>query len=408
MSTRNLSFPSWLILSLTLFFAFVPSCIAQRPTESVLFSLPWNEPETDSPSGVTVDKAGNLYVAMFNSRYQGGSVFQLSPPTAPGETWTTTDIYDLPHPNGDLLIDKQGNLYGTSTVPDTIFELSPPATLGGTWTETILFAFPSDGTKGLGASGKLATDEDGNFYGVTVRGGLYGGGVAFELVAPKTPGNPWVERVLHNFGHGKDGTRPTDLILRRGILYGQTFAGGTNNQGIVYQLVRKPGSWTETILHNFAGPEGGTESGSLVWDESGNLYGAAEPALSSNTSGSVFELSPPITPGGSWTETTIYAFPLPGTAAGGIPRAGLVRNELGYLYGTTSAYGDKGRGSVFELKPPEVAGGDWTFVLVYDFKGGADGAVPFTHVTLSNGAIYGTTFDGGNNNNNGVVFAITR
>ena len=408
MTTRNLSLLSCcLVLSLTLLFAFVPRCLAQRPTESVLFSFPWNDVESDNPLGVTVDNAGNLYVAMFDSSYNGGSVFALSPPTAPGGTWTTTDIYDLPHPNGDLLIDKQGNLYGTSTYPDTIFELSPPTTPGGTWTETTLFEFLSDGTKGFGASGKLATDEDGNFYGVTVRGGLYGGGVAFELVAPKVPGNPWIERVLHNFGHGKDGTHPTDLILRRGILYGQTVAGGTNNQGIVYQLVRKPGAWTETILHNFAGPEAGTQSGSLVWDEAGNLYGAAEPTIYSNGAGSVFKLSPPVTPGDSWTETTIYAFPYPGTAAGGYPRAGLVRNSLGYLYGTTCSYGDKYQGSVFELKPPAVAGGDWTFVLVYDFRGGADGAAPFTHVTLSNGAIYGTTLNGGNNNN-GVVFAITR
>ncbi|HET6180346.1 MAG TPA: choice-of-anchor tandem repeat GloVer-containing protein [Candidatus Sulfotelmatobacter sp.] len=379
-------------------------------TEKVVYSFQ-GTPDGDIPAATLVaDSAGNLYGITNVGGSGQGTVFELSPPATAGGSWTEqilyafqNDSHDGVFPNGTLTFDKQGNLYGTTTQGGNgvgaVFELSPPATSGGAWTETVLWSFPQQGLTGIYPSGKLEIDAAGNLYGTTQFGGVPKGGcscgVVFELVKPKTSGGSWNERVLHNFGSiTGDGTYPrSDLLLRGGMLYGTAEAGGAGS-GAVFQLAPHTGLWTETILHSFTIGEGRAPRGRLIADPAGNLFGTLSTEL--GCCGAIFELSPPAIAGGSWQETTLYAFT--GHSDGATPEGPLWRDSLGDLFGTTTADGRRpnGLGTVFKLKAPAVSGGTWTFVLLHDFGAlsADDAASPEGGLVLQNGLLYGVARGG--------------
>lgn len=144
------------------------------------------------------------------------------------------------------------------------------------------------------------------------------------------------------------------------------------------------------VLYRFHGTgDGANPAASLIADRAGNLYGTTEYGGGSFY-GTVFELSPPGSPGGAWTETTLYSFANDGDGAR--PTAGLILDERGNLYGTTSDCNAGGYGEVFQLSPPGVQGGAWTETVLYSFTGGADGAYPAGGVIFDgSGNLYGTT-----------------
>src|ERR1700733_13909644 len=363
------------------------SAFATLPSEKVVYSFV-GPPDGRVPLGALVaDGAGNLYGTTSeggnstNCTNGCGTIFELSPPATAGGAWTDTILHsfqgaplDGAGPFGALIFDYQGNLYGTTTSGGggnggSVFELSPPSTPGGAWTETVLWAnSASDATDGSQLYGKVVMDPEGNLYGTTYAGGSHGAGTVFELVAPKISGGHWTKRVLHDFGAvANDGANPwAGLLLRGGVLYGTTYRGGTVGQGIVFELVRKPGPWTESILYNFNGSGGGYPLAGLIADSAGNLYGTTGYKGSDPCAcGTVYELSPPSAPGDPWQETTLHSFT--GGGDGAFPRAELWRDKSGDLFGTASL-GGKGGGSgggggtVFKLDPPLVSGGAWAFV----------------------------------------------
>ena len=114
--------------------------------------------------------------------------------------------------------------------------------------------------------------------------------------------------------------------------------------------------------------------------------------------GTVFQLSPS---GNNWNWNRLYSFPRGGS---GGPYATLVRDSAGNLYGTTEADGEYGYGNVFELTP---SNGGWIYTDLHDFTGATDGGNPYSSLVLdSSGNLYGTAYQGGQNNG-GVVFEIT-
>jgi uncharacterized repeat protein (TIGR03803 family) len=188
-------------------------------------------------------------------------------------------------PLDGLILDAAGNLYGTTlqggTVAcafsygcGTVFELLPQA--GGGWKEKILHTFIDNGRDGVYPQGGLIFDTSGNLYGTTVGGGVYGGGTVFELV-PQA-GGFWKEIPVHSFRNdGKDGQNPyAGLIFdASGNLYGTTYQGGAYGQGTVFELMPMSGGWAVKVLHNFNnnGKDGILPSGGLIFDAAGNLYG---------------------------------------------------------------------------------------------------------------------------------------
>ena len=236
------------------------------------------------------------------------------------------------------------------------------------------------------------------------------------------------EQVIYNFALHDDGTLPTNGLVAdsAGNLYGVTARGGAgaSNFGVVFELsppATAGGAWTETILFSFIGGHfGATPYGTLIFDKSGNLYGTTSQGGvtdgGTRGSGLVFELSPPATTGGAWTETVLYTFPS-STKLGSYPSGKLAFDASGNLYGTTWYGGvgtncnhgptQTGCGTVYKLTAPAAAGGAWTHTVLHNFGISAtDGALPaLSGVLYRGGKLFGTTQQGGANND-GTVFVL--
>lgn len=205
-------------------------------------------------------------------------------------------------PESPLIVDASGNIFGTTEQGGA--ECSGGLTCGvvfkishsqSGWTENTLYAFRG-GSDGQWPLGQLVLDVDGNLYGTTIEGGNssqcgYGCGTIFE-VSP-TSGN-WSERVLYTFMGGRsDGSWPEGGIIADGAgnLYGTTLSGGTDVIGTVFKLDTTN---TETILHNFTGfaPDGLDPYSTLVLDAAGNLYGTTESGGYNDADGTAFKITP--------------------------------------------------------------------------------------------------------------------
>jgi uncharacterized repeat protein (TIGR03803 family) len=208
------------------------------------------------------------------------------------------------------------------------------------------------------------------------------------------------EFVIHRFGHTGDGSVPSSGLVAdaAGNLYGETVAGGTANAGTIYQLappVSAGGAWTETVLYSFTGKDGDgvRPLGALAIDESGNLYGSTDQGGDANL-GAVFELSPPSQAGEPWVETILYSFTGGNDAA--TPQGGVTVDATGNLFGTAEGGGTANQGTVFELSPPISNGAPWVETVLYSFQASADGALPFGSLAFDrSGNLFGATTLGG-------------
>jgi uncharacterized repeat protein (TIGR03803 family) len=253
---------------------------------------------------VVFDAAGNIYSTAFNGGEgpSNGSVFEMTPTGTGACAETTLQIF-----YGDtgsflydsVIFDARGNLYGTAYQNSdifslgTVFELTPNP--NGTWTETTLYTFNTLQDDAGGANPfdqrGLIFDSAGNLYGTTQNGGHFGMGTVFEL-SPTANGS-WKRKVLHHF-HGPDGSGPTAGVIfdAAGNLYGETFSGGPDNDGVVFEL--KPiggGNWSEALLKSFNGHDGIGPWQGLIVDAAGNLYGTTQ-AGGTYGGGTAFEVTP--------------------------------------------------------------------------------------------------------------------
>ena len=202
---------------------------------------------------------------------------------------------------------------------------------------------------------------------------------------------------LHRFGD-KDGDSPSFSLIfdQAGNLYGTTKYGGDFDWGTVFQLTpHSDGKWTERVLYSFTdGNDGARPLANLIWDQAGNLYGTTTIGGNSTCLGGgcgvVFQLSP--NQDGSWTESVLYAFK--GGADGGEPNGGLILDQAGNLYGTTTGRGTSKWGTVLSLAHNQD--GSWTEAVLHHFAFDTGGAVPRRGLTFDQaGALYGTTFYAG-------------
>jgi len=339
--------------------------------------------------------------------------FELSPSS--GGSWTESFLYEFTtgadgyNPLGSLIFDKAGNLYGTTDYGGTscdcgtVFKLSPGG--GGSWAETVLYSFQGN-SDGSFPNGNLVPDQAGNLYGTTNAGGGLGGncfdycGTVFEL--SPVGQSVWQESVLWSFTGRNDGAYPSSPLMMdaSGALLGETDAGGPNQNGVVYKLSPSAGgAWQQSTIATFRNGTDGEIPSGLTLDRAGNLYGATDGG-GLHGLGTAFELSP--VTGGGWKETILYNFDIQQGRGNGIST--LVFDTAGNLYGTTSSGGGHGAGEVFELSPG--SGGAWTKKDLYIFTGGADGRSPSGLVVDTAGNLYGTTMIGGSASK-GVVFKLT-
>jgi uncharacterized repeat protein (TIGR03803 family) len=210
-------------------------------------------------------------------------------------------------PNGGLVIDAVGNVYGTTegggiytcngfvNSCGAVFELSPS---GSGWTETVLYSF--NGTDGYQPRAGLVMDAAGNLYGIAFQGGNvtgqncapFGCGSMFEM-SPNAGGG-WTESALYNFNNQPDGALPAATLILDpvGNLYGTTSLGGSGGEGTVFEVSPRGGEWNETVLLSFDGVNGGLPATGVIRDRLGNLYGTT--GLGGlYYAGQVFELTSP-------------------------------------------------------------------------------------------------------------------
>jgi uncharacterized repeat protein (TIGR03803 family) len=167
---------------------------------------------------------------------------------------------------------------------------------------------------------------------------------------------------IFNFEHGKTGYHPIGSLSidANGNLYGTTQRGGVPDLGVAYELVPPAspgGAWTELVLHSFTGVKGdGSPSAGLLIEPTGSLYGVT---YGPTNDGSVFRLNPPSAPDPHWRETILHVF----TGANGDgegPESAPVLGPHRVLYGSTRGGGASGDGAVFSLAPPNAVHGPST------------------------------------------------
>jgi uncharacterized repeat protein (TIGR03803 family) len=238
--------------------------------------------------------------------------------------------------------------------------------------DTVLHSFQG-GIDGANPVASLIADSQGALYGTTFRGGAANAGTVFKLQPPAPGQTQWTNTVLYSFSGGADGRFPAAGLVfdAQGALYGTTRDGGAANDGTVFKLAPPAFGqvmpWTETVLYSFTNVPSGDRHpvGGLIFDSHGALYGTA-----SYGAGTVFKLTPPVAGQTRWTETVLHHFQ--GAGDGYEPVAGLIFDGQGALYGTTFN-GGAYNGTVFKLAPPAAGRTQWTETIIYGFKRGISG-----------------------------------
>lgn len=368
-------------------------------------------------------------------------------------------------PLAGLIADRAGNLYGTASGGGNTgvncgtygcgvaFRLKSS---GAGWTLTPLYAFQG-GTDGTTPQARMVFGANGLLYGTTTYGGNDNCnhahircGTVFKLSPPATVCKAalcgWNETIIYRLLGSPYAGWPTGgpLVFDQagnlygvarygpdgyGVVYELTSAGGTwsevdlagadnsesgvvfdnagnlygSNEGEgyggVYQLVHSGSGWSRNQLYSIINvPEDGFDTwGGVILDNAGNIYGSTtQEGLGGG--GTVFELS-----AGSWNFGVLYGF-----TGGSGPEESLTMDSAGNLYGTTWGDGMYSKGNVFKLSP---SGSGWIYTDLYDFTGGSDGANPVSNVVIdAQGKLYGTASQGGSGSCSGgcgVVWEVT-
>jgi hypothetical protein len=386
-----------------------------------------------TPIGLTQDAAGNFYGTTMDGgsitcTFGCGTVYKL---VHHGSSWLMSPIYEFTaadkafNPQARVVFGPDGSLYGTALNGGScslgwcgaVFKLQPPLSACKTaicpWHLTVLHNFAA-GEDGSSPSSEVAFDPAGNIYGTTlyqgsptcVIAGISGCGTVFKL--SHNPDGSWTNTTLYEFQGPNDGAWPyAGVVLDpSGNIYGVTDVGGTGpcdygwGCGSVFELSPSGSGWVETILHEFSGgSDGGNPDYGLIFDSAGNLLGTA--TTGGAGLGTVFELTPGQQ---SWAFNPIYTFA--GSQANG-PSSKLTMNASGDLFGTSTGGGVYGFGTAYKLT---AGNGVWNYSSLHDFDlQGSDGGEPVGGVVFdANGNVYGTAATGPYPSpDDGVLFQIT-
>ena len=308
---------------------------------------------------------------------------------------------DGTNPQGNLILLGK-TLYGTtysggtgcgSFGCGTIFSINP-----STGAEQVVYSFKGGSDGSTPFAGLL--NVGGTLYGTTLDGGASGNGTAFSF-DPATA----TEQILYSFKNGSDGAFPEAAFVNvGGLLYGTTANGGSSNCtggcGTIFSL--NPTNRAERVLFSFPGSSGGAYPETSLIDINGKLFGTT---IIGGTSlncrggcGTVFQVGAK-----AGHEEILHSFQ--NAPDGTLPEASPIK--VGHaLYGTTSAGGPSGSGTVYLLEPK-----NGTEQVVYSFLGGSDGAAPEANLTYVGNTLFGTTWLGGGSancgNGCGTIFALS-
>ena len=289
----------------------------------------------DPNVGLIEDASGNLFgvTAGGGNASNDGTVFEVA---AGSHAITTLALFSGTNgatPNGTLIEDGSGNLFGTTEFggasnDGTVFEVA-----AGSHAITTLASF--NGANGFEPYGSLVEDGSGNLFGAATDGGAYGDGDVFEVAA-----GSHAITILASF-NGANGQWPQGGLIMDGSgnLFGTTYRGGASDDGTVFEVAAV--NHAITTLASFNGANGQSPLCRLVEDGSGDLFGTAIGGGASSD-GTLFEVA-----AGSGAITALASF---NGANGQSPEGDLVEDGSGNLYGTAALGGADGVGVVFEYQ----------------------------------------------------------
>jgi len=418
---------------------FVSPSEAVTQTKLYTFCNLTNCNDGSNPQGPLLKDGNFLYgVTTGNGKYGHGTAFRYTISTGAFKVLydfcsrtnpLNGNCVDGNEPNGGLIIDTSGNLYGTTFLSGTgnagvVYELSPAT---GTWTYTLVHSFgfesndgdgPHDGLSYEGQSSGSKYDGSSPLFGETVAGGtvgIVGNGTVFTI---QNSGGIWQESVIASgFCDGcTNGYEPFGGVAvdSSGNLWGTTAFGGSDDEGVAFELYPTGGgSWAESVLYNFCWNSAANcpeQPNGVTLDASGDLIGTAQGGA--NGDGVLFELYNPggCTEGGTqtfWCLKTLHAFTL---AQGNDPNRNVLIDSSGNIFGTSAAGGSSahvtgGAGTVWEYSGT-------TFSVLHTFctgTGCVDGQSPDSGVINdASGNLYGPTASGGDGlNGDGVLYETT-
>ncbi|HEY6301448.1 MAG TPA: choice-of-anchor tandem repeat GloVer-containing protein [Terriglobales bacterium] len=332
---------------------------------------------------------GNLYGTTQAGGNSGvGTIFMFNPSTSTHTDLVSFDGVTAANPVTGLTLASDGNFYGTTYYTTfqhggfgTVFRFNPPSASLPNGKLTILHIF--NGTDGILPSNPPVQGKDGNLYGVTELGTTYrvalSSGKFHQL--PNNPGEYGAPLYLASDGN----------------LYGTTPFCGEFSDGCIFQMTTPGGAIT--VIHSFSGADGKDPDGGVVQERDGNLYGSTY-AGGTNDNGVVFQyvMTGPM----KGTLNVIHSFDQ--SYDGAYPDAGLLAASDGFLYGVNMDGGAYGNGTLFQIT---TTGALNKYVDFTNTGGAAPGQAPTATLMQSTaGALYGVTSFGGANNR-GVLYSFT-
>jgi uncharacterized repeat protein (TIGR03803 family) len=257
-------------------------------------------------------------------------------------------------------------------------------------TVNVIHSFGETATDPSPPDGELIADKNGNLYGTTALGGTYSWGTVFKA------GPDGETTTLYSFDYTTTGGEPSGPLIadKNGNLYGVALIGGPNSQGVLFQLVLNGSSFSETIIYSFCKDENCTDGASpnpnIAMGPKGELY-VVMGSGGANGQGTVLRFDPPRKNKPVWKKTTLYDFcSEQGCPDGKFPASGILLARDGFLYGTAE-YSDQS-GTLYRLSPQ---GGGFQVLHAFSHDG-IDGETPYTGLREdSAGILYGTEANGG-------------
>ncbi len=374
---------------------FITATSAHAQTFTVLYTFTNTNQGWQPDAAPILDAAGNLYgTTQYGGTAGGfGTVFKLDTKGNESVLYSFAGTPDGEDPEGALIADRAGNLYGTTLYGGTAGGYGTVFKLAHTGKLTLPHSFASN-PDGADPHGSLVGDPQGNGYGTTQYGGTAGGyGTVFKV---DVAGN---ESLLHSFAGTPDGEDPQAGLYRdaAGNLYGTTQYGGTaGGYGTVFKLAL---NGDITLLHSFSGtPDGENPYAALTADSHGNGYGTTKYGGTAGGYGTVFKIDR------TGHFSLLHSFA--GNPDGVNPVSSVVVDPAGNVYGTTFYGGESGYGTVFEI---DTTG---KLTVLHSFTGASDGSNPMAGLTRDAlGNLYGATTEGGDLSCGfdgcGVIFKVT-
>lgn len=231
---------------------------------------------------MTFDKDGNLFGTTFGGGPGNlGTVFEIAKGTNTIKTYASFSNSIGTSIVGGVTFDSHGNMYAIGEFGGTSSQGRILKVAKGSNQITAGASFNLPG--GTYADGELAIDPDGNLWGKTRQGGLFGFGQIFEY-NPVTDIITSVASFTRATGFYPEGSLIFDAA---GNLFGTTTAGGSFDAGTTFEIMK--GTNTITPIFSMGRTIGGAPFATLTIDAAGNIYGSAT-QNGSLSGGTVFEL----------------------------------------------------------------------------------------------------------------------